>query len=163
MSETNNVGGTGDGGRLGRIPEQVARQAAGIGRAVGDAVGPKAEDIANRSKSAGADAVAGVARTAEALADTVAPDSPAIADYVRGAGQKIDRLASDLRDKKVGDLLTSAAEFGRSQPVIMLAGAALIGFALSRVVKAGVAAPAVAASAEPAPGANSSNVGGREA
>ena len=61
---------------------------------------------------------------------------------MRGAGQKIDRLASDLRDKKVGDLLASAAEFGRSQPVIMLAGAALIGFALSRVVKAGVATPA---------------------
>ena len=37
-------------------------QAAGISRAVGDAVGPKAEDIANRSKAAGADAVAGVAR-----------------------------------------------------------------------------------------------------
>ena len=139
MSETNTGGGTGDGGRLGRIPEQVAQQAAGIGRAVGDTVGPKAEDIANRSKAAGADAVAGVARTAEALADTVAPNSPAIAEYVRGAGQKIDRLASDLRDKKVGDLLSSAAEFGRSQPVIMLAGAALIGFALSRVVKAGVA------------------------
>ena len=64
---------------------------------------------------------------------------------MRGAGQKIDRLASDLRDKKVGDLLASAAEFGRSQPVIMLAGAALIGFALSRVVKAGVATPAAAA------------------
>ena len=153
MSETNTGGGTGDGGRLDRIPEQVAQQAAGIGRAVGDAVGPKAEDIANRSKAAGADAVAGVARTAQALADTVAPDSPAIADYVRGAGQKIDRLASDLRDKKVGDLLTLAAEFGRSQPVIMLAGAALIGFALSRVVKAGVATPA-----EPAPSDNVSHV-----
>jgi hypothetical protein len=136
MSETNTGGGSGDSGPLGRIPEQVAQQAAG-----------KAEDIAKRSKAAGADAVAGVARTAEALADTVAPDSPAIAEYVRGAGQKIDRLASDLREKKVGELLNSAAEFGRSQPVIMLAGAALIGFALSRVVKAGVAtAPAGGAS-----------------
>ena len=158
MSETNTAEATGDGGRLGRIPEQVAQQAAGIGRAVGDAVGPKAEDIANRSKSAGADAVAGVARTAEALADTVAPNSPAIAEYVRGAGQRIDRLASDLRDKKVGDLLTAAAEFGRSQPVIMLAGAALIGFALSRVVKAGVATPA-----EPAPSDNASPVARSEA
>ena len=158
MSETNTGGGTGDGGRLGRIPEQVAQQAAGIGRAVGDTVGPKAEDIANRSKAAGADAVAGVARTAEALADTVAPNSPAIAEYVRGAGQKIDRLASDLRDKKVGDLLSSAAEFGRSQPVIMLAGAALIGFALSRVVKAGVAA----APADGAANANGGNTVGGE-
>jgi hypothetical protein len=142
MSETYNAAG--DGGRLGRLPEQVAQQAAGIGRAVGDAVGPKAEDIANRSKAAGADAVAGVARTAEALADTVAPNAPAIAEYVRGAGQKIDKLASDLREKNVGDLLTAAAEFGRSQPVIMLAGAALLGFALSRVVKAGVAMPEAA-------------------
>ena len=139
MSEKNPEGGLGDGGLLGRIPEQVSEQAAGIGRVVGDAIGPKAEDLANRSKATGADAVAGVARTAEALADTVAPSSPAIAEYVRGAGQKIERLASDLRDKKVGDLLASAAEFGRSQPVIMLAGPALIGFALSRVVKAGVA------------------------
>jgi len=143
---------SGDDERLSRIPEQMKQEAAGIGRAVGDAVGPKAEDIANRSKSAGADAVAGVARTAEALADTVAPNSPAIAEYVRGAGQKIDRLASDLREKKVGDLLSSAAEFGRSQPVIMLAGAALIGFALSRVVKAGVATA-------PADGASNANGG----
>ena len=97
MSGTN----SGNDERLSRIPEQIKQQAAGIGRAVGDAVGPKAEDIADRSKAAGADAVAGVARTAQALADTVASDSPAIADYVRGAGQKIDRLASDLRDKKV--------------------------------------------------------------
>jgi hypothetical protein len=154
MSVTN----SGDAGRLDRIPEQMKQHAAGIGRAVGDAVGPKDEDIANRSKSAGADVVAGVARTAQALADTVAPSSPAIADYVRGAGQKIDRLASDLREKKVGDLLTSAAEFGRSQPVIMLAGAALIGFALSRVVKAGVGA----APAEPTPSVNGGNDGGSE-
>jgi hypothetical protein len=132
---------SGDEERVSRIPEQIKQQAASIGRAVGDAVGPKAEDIADRSKAAGADAVAGVARTAQALSDTVASDSPAIADYVRGAGQKIDRLANDLREKKVSDLLTSAAEFGRSQPVIMLAGAVLIGFALSRVVKAGVATP----------------------
>jgi ABC-type transporter Mla subunit MlaD len=158
MSATNTGNDTGDSGRDGRIPEQVAQQAADLGRAVGNAVGPKAEDIADRSKAAGAEAVAGVARTAKALADTVAPDSPAIADYVRGAGQKIDRLANDLREKKVGDLLTSAAEFGRSQPVIMLAGAAIVGFALSRLVKAGVANPPATAPTEPAP-VNPSNGG----
>ncbi len=37
--------------------------------------------------------------------------------------------------------MTSAVEFGRSQPVAMIAGAALVGFALSRLIKAGVAAP----------------------
>jgi hypothetical protein len=153
MSQTNTENGTGDNGRLGRVPEQVAEQAAGMGRVIDDAIGPKAEDIADRAKATGADAIAGLARTADAVADTVAPSSPAIAEYVRGAGQKIDRLANDLRDKKVGDLLASAADFGRSQPAIMLAGAALIGFALSRVVKAGIATPG-----EPAPRDNVSHV-----
>ena len=123
---------------------QAAEEAAGIARSVGEAVGHKVEDIATRSKGAGADAVASVARAAEAIADSVGGEVPAVADYVRGAGQKIDQLANDLRDKKVGDLLTSAAEFGRSQPVVLLAGAALVGFALSRLVKAGIAAPAEA-------------------
>ena len=114
---------------------------------IGQAMDQKAEDLADRSKQAGADAVASVARTAEALADSVASDSPAIAEYVRGAGQKIDRLATDLREKKIGDLLGSAIEFGRSHPAALLAGAALVGFALSRVIKAGAAKPA-----EPGPG-----------
>jgi len=118
--------------------EQAAQEAA----AIGQAMGRNAEDIADRSKQAGAEAIAGAARTAEALGDSVARESPAIADYVRGAGQKIDRLATDLREKKVGDLLNSAAEFGRSQPVVLLAGAALVGFALSRLIKAGAAQPA---------------------
>jgi hypothetical protein len=132
----------------------ATEQAAEIGQAVGQAAGRKAEDIADRSKQAGAEAIAGVARTAQTLADSVAQDSPAIADYVRGAGQKIDRLATDLREKKVGDLLSSAAEFGRSQPAVLLAGAALVGFALSRLIKAGAAQPARSGSTD-----DSSNFG----
>ena len=121
--------------------QQTMDQATGIARAVGEAVGKKVEEVADKPKQAGADAVAGLGRAASTIADSVAGQSPAIADYVRGAGEKIDQLANDLRDKKVGDLMTSAVEFGRSQPVIMVAGAALVGFALSRLIKAGVATP----------------------
>ena len=124
--------------------EDIKQQASSAGRAAGDAVGHKVDEVADRSRRAGAEGVAQVARTAEAVADTVAADAPAVAEYVRGAAQKIERLAGDLREKKVGELLSSAAEFGRSQPVAMLAGAALVGFAWSRVIKAGVAAPAAA-------------------
>ena len=116
---------------------------------MGEAVGHKAEEVADRSRHAGAEGVARAARTAEAVADTVAADVPAVAEYVRGAAKKIERLAADLREKKVGELLSSAADFGRSQPVAMLGGAALVGFALSRVVKAGIAAPAAAKDSTP--------------
>ncbi len=125
---------------------QTTEQATGVARAVGEAVGKKVEEVADKSKQAGADAAAGLGRTASAIADSVAEQSPAIADYVRGAGEKIDRLANDLRDKKVGDLMNSAVEFGRSQPVAMIAGAALVGFALSRLIKAGAAPPSDTAS-----------------
>lgn len=113
-------------------------QASSVARTVGEAVGKKVEEVAEKSRQTGADKVAGLGRTAGAIADSVAEQSPAIADYVRGAGEKIDRLATDLREKKVGDLLSSAVEYGRSQPVVMVAGAALVGFALARLIKAGV-------------------------
>jgi len=129
----------GSGGSL--IPDDIKRPAGELK----DAVAHHAEDIAARSKDAakeaGAAAIAAVRRTAGSIADTVAKDSPAIADYVRGAGQKIDRLAADLQNKNVGELLGSAAEFGRSRPVLLLAGAAVVGFALSRLIKAGVGSP----------------------
>lgn len=126
-------------------------QAAGVGQEVGQALGRKAEDLVDRSKGVGADAVAGAARTAEKLADTVADQSPAIADYVRNAGQKIDRLASDLREKSVGDLLGQAAGYAKSQPLVVIAGAAIVGFALSRLIKAG-ASVAGSTAEKPGPG-----------
>jgi len=119
--------------------QETKDQATGVARALGEAVGKKVEEVADKSKQAGADAAAGLGRTANSIADSVAEQSPAIADYVRGAGEKIDRLANELRDKKVGDLMSSAVQFGRSQPIAMIAGAALVGFALSRLIKAGVA------------------------
>ena len=122
----------------------IRQQTSSTARAVGEAIGHKAEEVADRSRQAGAEGVTRAARTAEAVADSVAGEVPAVAEYVRGAAQKIERLAGDLREKKVGELLSTAADFGRSQPVAMLAGAALVGFALSRVIKAGVAAPAAA-------------------
>ena len=127
----------------------IKQETSGAARAVGEAVGRKAEEVADRSRQAGAEGVARAAQTATSVADAVAADVPAVAEYVRGAAAKIDRLAVDLREKKVGELLSSAADFGRSQPVAMLAGAALVGFALSRVIKAGVAAPAAAKDSVP--------------
>jgi exopolyphosphatase/pppGpp-phosphohydrolase len=109
------------------------------------AVTGKAEELAGRSTQAGAAAVAGVAKTAATLADSLKDQSPAVAEYVRSTGQRIDRLADDLRDKSAGELLTLATDFGKRQPLALLAGAAIIGFALARVVKTGLEAPSIKA------------------
>src|ERR1700704_4222507 len=79
-------------------------------------------------------------RTAASVADEVASGAPLGAGHPKSAGEKIDRLSTDLREKKISELLDAAVSFGRAQPVLMLAGAVLIGFALSRLIKSGAAA-----------------------
>jgi hypothetical protein len=98
-------------GEAGKVADQTKEASADVAHAVGDAV----SDVA--------DALGGV---------------PSLAGYVRSAAEQTHKFADNLRDQKAGDLLSSAVAWGQKQPVMMLAGAALLGLALSRVVKAGV-------------------------
>ena len=98
----------------------------------------KAEELAGRSAESGAAAVSALGKTAATLAGSLEEQSPAVADYVRSTGQRIDRLADDLRDKSAGELLTIATDFGKRQPLALLAGSAIVGFALARIVKSGL-------------------------
>ncbi len=98
----------------------------------------KAEELAGRSAETGAEAVSALGKTAATLAGSLQDQSPAVADYVRSTGQRIDRLADELRDKSAGELLTMATDFGKRQPLALLAGSVIVGFALSRIVKAGM-------------------------
>ena len=59
---------------------------------------------------------------------------------MRHAAEQTNRFADSLRDKKAEELLGSAVTWSRQQPLLTLAGAAFLGFALSRVVKTGVTA-----------------------
>ena len=129
-----------DGGPTGA--EDVKQEATKAEEQIGDALKSKAEAMVQSPLEAGADALAGVAQTAGSVAEAIGGESPVIADYLKNAGQKLDQFSSDLREKSVSELLQTAIGFGRSQPVLMIAGAAIVGFALSRVVKAGLAAPA---------------------
>ena len=115
------------------VSDSIGSAASEIGRTVAD----KAGQLTEQSTKAGAEAVSTLGRTAETVATSLQEEAPSVAAYVRSAGQRIDRLADDLKDKKAGELLAMATDFGRRQPLALLAGSALIGFALARVVKAG--------------------------
>ena len=85
----------------------------------------KAEELAGRSAESGAEAVSALGKTAATLAGSLQDQSPAVAEYVRSTGKHIDRLADDLRDKSAGELLTMATDFGKRQPLALLAGSAI--------------------------------------
>ena len=78
-------------------------------------------------------------------------------DYARRAATAIDDAANSLATKDADELIDDTREFVRQSPGVALAGAAIIGFALARLIKTGLArddetratatAPARAASA----------------
>ena len=59
-------------------------------------------------------------------------------DYARRAAQAIEDAATSLAEKQPEELIDDAREFVRKSPGVALAGAAVIGFALTRLIKNGL-------------------------
>jgi hypothetical protein len=108
----------------------------------------QAGNLANKSVAGGAEAAQAVGKAAESAAQVLDDALPALAGYVRNAAEYTNKFADSLRDKKAEELLGEAMTWTRQQPLLTMAGAAMLGFALSRIVKAGaVPAPAAASTA----------------
>lgn len=105
----------------------------------------QAGKVADMSLSTGVDAAHAVGKAAESAAQVLDDALPMLAGYVRNAAQYTDKFADSLRDKKAEELLSTAVSWSRQQPLLTLAGAAVLGFALSRIAKS--ALPAAEASA----------------
>ena len=93
------------------------------------------KDSVEAHKSAGAEAVAGMARSAQGLADQLEPQSPQVAGLVRNAASSVERVSNDIRDRPVGDLVGSLSDFARRQPVAFFGCGILAGIVLSRLIR----------------------------
>ncbi len=87
----------------------------------------KAEELAGRSAESGAAAVSALGKTAATLAGS---SGRPVAGRRRLCCARLfsasTRLADDLRDKSAGELLTIATDFGKRQPLALLAGSAIV-------------------------------------
>jgi hypothetical protein len=59
-------------------------------------------------------------------------------DYARHAGAALERYASTLANKDPEELVDDARELVRKSPGVAIAGAAIVGFGLVRLIKAGL-------------------------
>jgi hypothetical protein len=116
----------------------------GMARAsdVGPALRDKASELADKSVSTGVEAAQAVGKAAESAAQALDQALPMLAGYVRNAAQYTNQFADSLRDKKAEELLSTAVTWSRQQPLLTLAGAAVLGFALARVAKTGIVSTA---------------------
>ena len=92
----------------------------------------------------------GLERTAEALANVsrmVGDTAPGIeerlgseyGDYARRAAGSIENLANTVAEKNPDELIEDTRNFVRNSPGIALAGAAVVGFVVARLLKSGLA------------------------
>jgi hypothetical protein len=95
------------------------------------------KDVLNNQVRAGADLVGNVAQSVNLAADNLSQSSPQLAELSRTAARKIELFSTELRAKSADELFHDASDFARRQPAAVFGAAALLGFAVFRMLKAG--------------------------
>ena len=108
--------------------EKLSGQAADKARGfVGQGLERSSEALANVSKLVG--------DTAAGLDERLGQE---YGDYARKAASAIEETANKIASKDADELIEDTREFVRKSPGVALAGAAVLGFALVRLVKSGL-------------------------
>jgi len=108
----------------GKLSEQAADKARGL---VGQGLERSGEALANVSKLVG--------DTAAGLDERLGEE---YGEYARKAASALEDAANRIAAKDPDELIDDTREFVRKSPGVALAGAAIIGFALVRLVKSGL-------------------------
>jgi len=106
------------------------------------------KDAADSVKADAASEVSSVAQAAEAARDALPQDH--LADpMLDHAVQALGQVAKHLKSTDIDALAHQASDFARRNPALVLGGAALLGFAAARFLKAGSQTVAVTAPQDP--------------
>ncbi len=108
----------------GKLAGQAADKTRGL---VGQGLERSSEALANVSRLVG--------DTASGLDERLGEE---YGDYARKAATAIDEVANSLASKDPDQLIDDTRNFVRKSPGVALAGAAIVGFALARLVKSGL-------------------------
>src|SRR4051812_18976118 len=138
------TGGTESGG----VTEQVRGQIYNLR----DQAGGKVREFADTGKTRATDLLEELSRVVADTADSIDERlGNNYGEYARKASDSVSGLADSLRGKDVDELYDNVRSAGRKRPGIALGIAAVVGFPLVRLVKAGL----------PAEGQGTSRGGGR--
>ena len=125
--------GSPEGGLVGRLRsggEQLSSQAGEKARGfVSQGLERTSEALANVSKMIG--------DTATGIDERLGPE---YGDYARRAAGAIENTANTIAEKDADELIEDTRNFVRNSPGIALAGAAVVGFVVARLLKTGLAA-----------------------
>ena len=100
----------------------------------------KTRGLVGQGLERGAEALSNVSRligdTADGLDERLGPE---YGEYARRAATAIEETANSIASKDADELIDDTREFVRKSPGVALAGAAIVGFAIARLIKSGLA------------------------
>lgn len=102
---------------------------------VEDALEASREAASRSGADASSSKTRAIANVVERAADDLEQELPAAASYVRGAAEKLQSASSAIERGDIDQLMKVVSEAARSQPVAVFSAAAIIGFAVSRILK----------------------------
>jgi hypothetical protein len=127
---------TGSGSPQGGLADRLR---SGGERLAGQA-GDKARGFVSQGLERTSEALANVSKmvgdTAGGIEDRLGPE---YGDYARRAAGAIENVANTIAEKDPDELIEDTRNFVRNSPGIALAGAAVVGFVVARLVKSGLA------------------------
>ncbi|MEO5773269.1 MAG: hypothetical protein ABIQ32_04010 [Sphingomicrobium sp.] len=117
-----------------------------------DQAGTKARDLVGQGLERGSEALANVSRligdSAGGLDERLGED---FGNYARRAATSLEDVANRLATKDPDELFDDTREFIRKSPGVALAGAAIAGFVLTRLIKNGLSSSNDDDAGEPGP------------
>ena len=125
-----------------RATDRVVRTAGKQARWLKSQAATKARQFAETGKGRVDEHLDGITELATRGAATIEERyGPEYGRYARQAADFVTQYAGGLREKNIDELIDDSRSFVRKNSVAVVAGAALVGFAVARVVQAGLAEP----------------------
>ena len=117
--------------------DQVKGELAGQARELLEETRGQLQSQADQQAFRVARALFQVGGQAVALADGRPDQAGPLADYAEQAATWLDRCASHIEDRGIEGLATDVVDFARRRPGMFLAGAAVVGFGVGRLIRSG--------------------------
>jgi ElaB/YqjD/DUF883 family membrane-anchored ribosome-binding protein len=142
-SDTNLKEGLADRARqasaaLAETAQRAGDQAREAASSLGSEAQERLQGYMDQQVVAGADLVGRIAGAINAAADELGRTSPALGSAVRGAGDRVQDLSQQFRDKTADEILANTRDFVRHKPALVFGVAAALGFVAYRVLNAGM-------------------------
>jgi len=119
---------------------------------IADSAGQAAQTQASAAMQRAGETLEQVATAVRDASNQMRSDQPQIAGIAETAAQRIDQLATYVRERDARELMDDAEQFARRQPAIVIGGGLAIGLIVGRLLRSG---------AEPMSGGNGWSSGTR--